>query len=179
MSAKDLCTLPFIEQMKKAGITSFKIEGRNRNPEYVSTVTRIYRKALDKKLSEKEIKESLEELQKVYNRGFSFGFYLRLPTSDDFSRSDSGEQTEKKVFVGKVEKYWDKVGVAFVKMNFGPLKIGDEVYIIGDKTGVIRHKIDSMQIEKEVKTEVNKGDSVGIKLPVCRRGDEVYVIKRK
>jgi len=179
MSAKDLCTFPFIEQMKKAGITSFKIEGRNRNPEYVSAVTRIYRKALDKKLSEKEIKESLEELQKVYNRGFSSGFYLRLPTSDDFSRSDSGEQTEKKVFVGKVEKYWDKVGVAFVKMNFGPLKIGDEVYIIGDKTGVIRHKIDSMQIEKEVKTEVNKGDSVGIKLPVCRRGDEVYVIKRK
>lgn len=179
MSAKDLCTLPFIEQMKKAGITSFKIEGRNRNPEYVSTVTRIYRKALDKRLSEKEIKESLEELQKVYNRGFSSGFYLRLPTSDDFSRSDSGEQTEKKVFVGKVEKYWDKVGVAFVKMNFGPLKIGDEVYIIGDKTGVIRHKIDSMQIEKEVKTEVNKGDSVGIKFPVCRRGDEVYVIKKK
>lgn len=179
MSAKDLCTIPFIEQMKKAGITSFKIEGRNRNPEYVSTVTRIYRKALDKKLSEKEIKESLEELQKVYNRGFSSGFYLRLPTSDDFSRSDSGEQTEKKVFVGKVEKYWDKVGVAFVKMNFGPLKIGDEVYITGDKTGVIRHKIESMQINKEVRTEVNKGDEVGIKLPVCRRGDEIYVIKRK
>lgn len=179
MSAKDLCALPFIEQMKKAGIVSFKIEGRNRNPEYVSTVTRIYRKALDKKLSEKEIKESLEELQKVYNRGFSSGFYLKLPTSDDFSKSDSGEQTEKKVFVGKIEKYWDKVGVAFVKMNFGPLKIGDEVYIIGDKTGVIKHKIESMQIEKEIKIEVNKGDSVGIKLPVCRRGDDVYLIKKK
>jgi putative protease len=179
MSAKDLCTLPFIEQMKKAGITSFKIEGRNRNPEYVSAVTKIYRKALDKKLSEKEIKESLEELQKVYNRGFSSGFYLRLPTSDDFSKSDSGEQTEKKVFVGKVEKYWDKVGVAFVKMSFGPLSVGDEVYILGDKTGVIRHKVESMQIEKQDKQTVNKGDSVGIKLPMCKRGDDVYLIKKK
>lgn len=179
MSAKDLCTLPFIEQMKKAGITSFKIEGRNRSPEYVSAVTKVYRKALDKKLSEREIKESLEELQKVYNRGLSSGFYLKMPTSDDFSKSDSGEQTEKKVFVGKVEKYWDKVGVAFVKMNFGPLKVGDEVYIIGDKTGSSRVKIESMQINKEVKTEVDKGDSVGIKLPVCKRGDEIYLIKKK
>jgi len=179
MSAKDLCTLPFIEQMKKAGIASFKIEGRNRNPEYVSAVTRVYRKALDKKLSDSELKESLEELQKVYNRGFSSGFYMRLPTSEDFSKSDSGEQTEKKVFVGKVEKYWDKVGVAFVKMNFGPLKIGDEIYIIGDKTGVIKCKNESMQIDKEVKIIVNKGDSVGIKLPMCRRGDDVYVIKKK
>jgi len=179
MSAKDLCTLPFIEQMKKAGIISFKIEGRNRSPEYVSVVTKVYRKALDKKLSESEIKESLEELQKVYNRGFSSGFYLRLPTSDDFSKSDSGEQTEKKVFVGKVEKYWDKVGVAFVKMNFGPLNVGDEVYIIGEKTGAVRHKIESMQIEKQDKTVVNKGDSVGIKLPMCKRGDEIYVIKKK
>ena len=55
MSAKDLCTLPFIEKMKKAGITSFKIEGRNRSPEYVYAVVSEYRKALDKKLSQKEI----------------------------------------------------------------------------------------------------------------------------
>ena len=45
MSAKDLCTLPFIEEMKRAGITSFKIEGRNRSPEYVGVVVSEYRKA--------------------------------------------------------------------------------------------------------------------------------------
>ena len=56
MSAKDLCTLPFVEKMKSAGITCFKIEGRNRDPRYVDTVVRIYRKALDKKLNKKEIK---------------------------------------------------------------------------------------------------------------------------
>src|SRR3989344_3230260 len=56
MSAKDLCTLPFIDKMKKAGITSFKIEGRNRDPRYVDAVVRIYRKAIDKKLTKQEIK---------------------------------------------------------------------------------------------------------------------------
>ena len=48
MSAKDLCTLPFIEKLKKAGIKAFKIEGRNRDVDYVDYVTRVYREALDK-----------------------------------------------------------------------------------------------------------------------------------
>ena len=80
MSAKDLCCLPFIKKLKQAGITTFKIEGRGRNPEYVYTTTQIYRNALDKKLSNQEIKQSLEQLKKVYNRGFSSGFYLNPPT---------------------------------------------------------------------------------------------------
>jgi len=179
MSAKDLCTLPFIEKMKEAGITSFKIEGRNRSPEYVATVTAVYRKALDKKLSKEEIEESLEELKKVYNRGFSSGFYLKMPTADDFSNSDSGEQTEKKIFIGTVEKYYDKIGVALIKMNFGPLAIGDEIYIIGNKTGVVRNKIESMEVQNKKVDSVEKGQEVGIKLPECRKGDEIYLIKNK
>jgi len=67
MSAKDLCTLPFIETLKDAGIISFKIEGRNRDARYVDTVVRIYRKALDKKLNKEEIVDGLKELEKVYN----------------------------------------------------------------------------------------------------------------
>lgn len=57
MSAKDLCTLPFLDKLKKAGIKAFKIEGRIREPEYVDTVVRVYRRALDKNLNEKEIEE--------------------------------------------------------------------------------------------------------------------------
>jgi len=109
MSAKDLCALPFIEEMKKAGISSFKIEGRNRSPEYVYSVVSEYRKALDKKLSRKEITEAVVRLKKVYHRGFSSGFYLRMPTADDFSFSENGEQEERKEFVGKVYKYWPRV----------------------------------------------------------------------
>jgi U32 family peptidase len=179
MSAKDMCTLPFIEKMKKAGIVSFKIEGRNRSPEYVYCVVKEYRRALNKKLSLEEVRESLENLKKVYNRGFSSGFYLGVPTSDDFSKSETGEQTETKVFVGKVEKFWPKISVAELTLSGSNIKIGDEIYIISDKTGIIRTKIESMQIEGRNILEAKKGERVGIKLPVCREKDEVYLIKKK
>ena len=179
MSAKDLCALPFISKLKKAGVTAFKIEGRNRNPEYVSQVTRIYRKALDKKLNEREIKQSIEELKKVYNRGFSSGFYIKTPTADDFSNSENGEGSEFKEFVGKIEKYWPKIGVAALKLNSGKLKIGDEVYIIGNSTGISRAKIKSMEINHKPVQKAEKSQAVGVKLPKCRQGDDVYLIKSR
>ena len=179
MSAKDLCTLPFVDKMKKAGVKSFKIEGRNRSPEYVYVVTSVYRKALDGKLDRHEILRLLGELKKVYNRGFSSGFYLKSPTSDDFSSSENGEGTEKKEFIGKIEKYWPKIQVGALKLNSGKIKIGDEVYIIGDKTGVLRIKVESMEINHKKVKEVKKGQKVGIKLPECRKNDDVYLIKKK
>ena len=178
MSAKDLCTLPFIEEMKKAGIKAFKIEGRNRSPEYAYAVTKIYRRALDKKLSKEELNKSLEELKKVYNRGFSSGFYLGIPLND-FSKSDSGEQTETKEYIGRVEKYWPKLKVAAVVIHKNSLKKGDEVYVIGEKTGVKRLKVEKIEKNKEEISEAKKGDFVGIKIPDAKKGDEIYLIKKK
>lgn len=179
MSAKDLCTLHFIEKMKKAGIRAFKIEGRNRSPEYVYTTTRVYRKALDRKLSKEEIEKCLEELKKVYNRGFSSGFYLGLPTPKDFSSSDSGEQTESKEYIGRVEKYWPKIEVAAVKIHKNGLKKDSEVYVIGEKTGVKRLKIERIEKNKEEVSETKKGDLVAIKIPCAKKGDKVYLINEK
>ncbi|MBU4086959.1 MAG: U32 family peptidase [Nanoarchaeota archaeon] len=178
MSAKDLCTLPFIEKLKQAGISAFKIEGRNRGADYVANVTKIYREAIDNKLTQKRIEELTEQLKKSYNRGFSSGFYLKLPTSDDFSKSEDGEQKETKQVIGRVEKYWPKIQVAAIKIFSGKLKIGDEIYIRGDETGIKRVQIESMQINHKPVKEVGKGE-VGIKVPECRKGDEVYLIKRK
>lgn len=179
MSAKDLCTLPFIEEMKKAGIKSFKIEGRNRSPEYVYTVTKVYRKALDKKLSESEIKEGIEELEKVYNRGFSEGFYFKMPTNDDFSYSETGEQKESKEYIGRVEKYWPKSSSASVSIHHKGLKIGDEVYIVSRKMPIKRVNIESMEISKQKIDFAKKGLEVGIKFPKCFKGDEIYLINKK
>jgi putative protease len=179
MSAKDLCTLPFIEKMKDAGIRSFKIEGRNRSPEYVYTVVCEYRKALDKKLSREEILEGIANLKKVYNRGFSSGFYFKMPTADDFSFSENGEQEEKKEFVGKVYKYWPKAKVCSLKMNAGKLEVGQEVYLISDDVPIKRVKVKSIQLEgKDVKS-TKKGEDVGIDFGVeARNGTEVYIIKK-
>jgi putative protease len=179
MSAKDLCTLPFIEKLKKAGISSFKIEGRNRNPEYVKTVVSVYRKALDRKLSKEEIKEELEKLKQVYNRGFSSGFYLGVPTSDDFATTEDSEGKESKQVVGRIVNYWPKIGVAHLQIFTGKLKLGDELYIIGNKTGIKRAAVTEMQINHKPVKEAKKGDEIGIKLPECRANDEVYLIVKK
>ena len=178
MSAKDLCTLPFIEDMKKAGVTTFKIEGRNRDPRYVDTVIRIYRKALDKKLSKKEIEQGLKELKKVYNRQFSLGFFLGLPTSDDFSTVEHSAATEKKHFVGKVNHYFPKIKVATIDL-VSELKIGDEIIIIGKTTGLKKSKVKSMEIKNKKVQKAKKESNVGIKLPLVRKNDEIYVIKNK
>jgi U32 family peptidase len=178
MSAKDLCTLSFIENMKKAGIKVFKIEGRNRDPRYVDVVTKIYKKALTKKLTQSELKQSFGELKKVYNREFSSGFYLGQPTPKDFASVEHSAAKEKKHFIGKINHYFSNIGVATIKLN-SSVKLNDKIVIIGNTTGIIPSKIDSIQIKHQSVKSAKKGQEIGIKIPCfVRRNDEVYVLKK-
>ncbi|MCR4327607.1 MAG: U32 family peptidase [Nanoarchaeota archaeon] len=179
MSAKDLCTLPFIEKLKEAGIVSFKIEGRNRDARYVDTVVRVYRKAIDKKLGEKEVSESIKELEKVYNREFSSGFYLGVPTNDDFSNVENSAATTLKQFIGKVTHFYPKAGVGTILISTGELKVGDEINVIGPTTGIEKVKVSSIEINNKSVEKASKGDEVGIKLSRVRVNDEVYKITSK
>jgi putative protease len=179
MSAKDLCALPFLEELKKAGIKAFKIEGRNREPEYVDTCVKVYRKALDKKLNEKDIKRGLEELNRVYNKGFSNGFFLGSPTSDDFSKIEHSSSSEKKELIGKVVHYFDKIQVAVVKIVHGKIRVGDEIMVIGRKTGFLKQKIDRMEINRQQINEAKKGEEIGIRIKDANKGDEVYLVLKK
>ena len=178
LSAKDLCTLVFIEKLKKAGIKAFKIEGRNRDARYVDAVVRTYKKALDKKLTKKEIQQGINELKRVYNKGFSSGFYLKLPTPDDFAKIEHSAAKEKKHFVGKVNHYFTNINVATVKL-VSKLNVGDEIVIIGKTTGIVKSKIKHMEINRKLLEKAKKGDEIGIKLPSkVRKNDEVYVIRK-
>ena len=181
MSAKDLCALPYIDKLKKAGIKSFKIEGRNRDPRYVDTVVRVYRKALDLKrpLSERDIEESLKELEKVYNRGFSSGFYFGTPTSDDFAKAEHSAATERKHFVGKILHYYPKIGVGTIKL-VSSVKLGDKINIMGNTTGIRKFVVESMEINGKKVGDAKKGEEVAIKFNErVRKNDEVYVIYKK
>ena len=142
------------------------------------TVVSEYRKALDKKLSRAEIIEGIDNLKKVYNRGFSSGFFLKMPTADDFSFSENGDQKESKKFVGKVYKYWPKAGACSVKMNAGKLSVGDEVYLISNDAAIERVIVKSIRLEDKDVKSAKKGDDVGVDFGVkARSGAEVYVIK--
>jgi len=178
-SAKDLCALPFIKELKKSNISAFKIEGRNKEPEYVDTVVRAYRKAIDNDLSDGEIKKGVEELKKVYNKGFSSGFLVGIPGSEDFSKSEHSSAKQSKQFIGKITHYYPKIKVGLLHLNAGSLKIGDDILIIGNTTGVAKCNVKTMEVKKKNVEKVKKGDDVGVRLPKCRKGDEVYRIVKK
>lgn len=72
LSTRDLCGLEFIPDLINSGVMCFKIEGRMKSPEYVATVTRIYRKYIDLALSDKPYvvdENDKKELMQVFNRG--------------------------------------------------------------------------------------------------------------
>lgn len=179
MSAKDLCTLPFIDKLKDSGITSFKIEGRSRDPRYVDMVVKTYRNALDKKLTKEEVEKSLEDLNSVYTKGLSSGFYLGVPTNDDFSNVEHSVATKKKSFVGKVLHYYTKHSVGEVLIQSEGIKIGDEISVIGNTTGIENFKIESMEINSKKVDSAKQGEIVGIKFPIrVRKNDDVYVVTK-
>ena len=176
-SAKDLCTLPLIEEMKKAGVKSFKIEGRNRDPRYVDTVVRIYRKALDNKLTIEEVKKGMEELDKIYNKGFSTGFYLGKPDGRDIASMEHSASHEHKHFIGKITHYYPKVGVGTVKL-VSEVKVGDKGIIIGRESGLEKFEIKRIEIHNKSVEKAGKGEEIGLKLPRVRIGEDVYIIKK-
>lgn len=179
MSAKDLCALPFIEKMKEAGVMSFKIEGRGRDARYVDVVTSVYRNALDSTMTPDEVKAGINELEKVFNRQFSSGFYLGKPTNHDFSLTENNSATEVKHNLGKVINYYAKNQVASIQL-MADLVIGDKIVVIGNKTGIKMITVSSMEIENEAIVKAQKGDMVGIKIPGIRKNDAVYkVVTRK
>ena len=176
MSAKDLCTLPFIEKMKEAGVMSFKIEGRGRDARYVDVVTSIYRKALDSVMSPDEVKAGINELEKVFHRQFSSGFYLGKPSVHDFSTTENSAATEVKLTLGKVFNYYSKNQVAIIKL-MSDLTVGDKIVVIGQKTGIKTVIVESMEIENKRIEKASKGEMVGVKIRGIRKNDAVYKVQ--
>lgn len=194
MSPKDLCTLPFLDRLIDAGVDSLKIEGRNRNAEYVFETTSAYKKvrnfyvenlkgkkasATAKFLKEFEDLKKSEtlRLENVFNRGFSDGFFMGKPTGDWISE---GALTKKpKRILGRVLKIYPKLSVAEISIESGALKIGDEIQIEGDKSSekgkYFRFEIESMQVDCKGISCASKGDKVAIKAPKgVKAGDRIF-----
>lgn len=164
MSPKDLCSIKFIDMLIEAGVDSFKIEGRKRSPEYIAKVVSTYRKAIDlyfdNQLTDELKNEMYNELSKVYNRGFSTGFYFGTPDGQDFAEKYGSMATTRKVYIGKVLNYFKKSRIVHVRLEAGGLSIDDPLYIIGNKTGCVETKVNSL-VKDEVRiNEALKGDEI-------------------
>ncbi|MCU7495478.1 MAG: U32 family peptidase [Ignavibacteria bacterium] len=181
LSPKDLCSIEYIDKLIEAGIDSFKIEGRKRSPEYVSKTVSIYRKAIDLyfegALTDEIKKEMLQELGKVYNRGFSSGFYFGVPSSEEYANIYGSIAATKKEYIGKVINYYKKSGIAHVKLETGKVTVGEELLVIGETTGVVELKLPGMVNNEVPVTEALKGDEVTFKCSeTIRPKDMVYKV---
>ena len=183
LSPNDLCTIEFIDKLIEAGINSFKIEGRKRSPEYAAKVVSVYRKAIDLyfkgELTDNIKKDFLKELETVYNRGFSSGFYFGKPGSADYADIYGSKATSKKIFVGKVLNYYKKATAAYIRVDSGSLKTNDEILITGPTTGVVNLKLENI-LKEDIKVNfVEKGDKVTIACDtLIRPNDNVYLISK-
>ena len=181
MSPKDMCTIEFIDELIDAKIDSFKIEGRKRSPEYIHTTVSTYRKAIDLyfegKLDVETKHKMYEDLKKVYNRGFSPGFYFGTPSGDDYTERYGNQATTKKVYIGKVINYFKKSKIAHIKLEAGALEIKDSIYITGNTTGLVETNLQSIvQDEKQINSAA-KGEEITFFLDdLVRPKDQVYKI---
>ena len=180
MSPKDLCTITFLDKIVKAGVQVLKIEGRGRSADYVKTVTRCYREALDTiadgTYTQEKISQWLERLKTVYNRGFWDGYYLGRTTGEWTERYGS-QATQTKEYIGKITNYYTKLGVAEIKMESGELAVGDKFMITGATTGVYEATADEIRVDLKPVSKTVKGDdcSIATSEPI-HRGDKVYKI---
>ncbi|MCH8494159.1 MAG: U32 family peptidase [Balneolales bacterium] len=179
MSPKDLCTLNFLDELLATGVTVLKLEGRGRSPEYVKTVTKCYKEAAqavsDGTYSEERVKEWMSQLDSVYNRGFWDGYYLGRKLGE-WSSVYGSAATRQKIFVGKVLHYYPKAGVAHVRIKTKSIKVGDQLLIIGDTTGVVEHTVDSIYVDDVPAGGATQGQECTITVGErVREGDNLYV----
>ena len=183
LSAKDLCSIGFVDKLMDAGIACFKIEGRARNANYVHTCVKAYRRAVDAVLAgvytPELIKELETEVAKVFHREFSKGLFYGRPGKDQFADTEDSLATTVKRHVGVVLDYFTKAGIAHVKIQDHAIKPGDELQIHGATTGVQEFVLGELHRDDERPIEARRGEWVTFKSPRCRVGDKVFFVEHR
>ena len=178
MSPRDLKTIRFIDQMMQAGVRVFKIEGRARGAEYVDTVVRCYREAinavLDGTFTTERKDEWDERLRRVFNRGFWDGYYLGQ-TLGEWSDCHGSKATERKVYVGRGVKYYSKLGVAEFKIQAATLSVGDKILVTGPTTGALEAEVTEIRFDLQPVQTAHQGQHISIPLPQkIRPSDKLF-----
>lgn len=130
-NSKDLCMVEYIPELVKAGINSFKVEGRMKTSLYVATIARVYRQAIDDYFQDPDIYEAnkpmyLEEAKKGVNRQFTTGFFFGKPTHED-QIYDHSTYEKTYTYLGTIS---GRKGNLYELEQKNKFCVGDEVEII-------------------------------------------------
>ena len=178
MSPKDLKTVRFIDRMMDAGVRVFKIEGRARGPEYVHTVVTCYREAIESVLDGTFTEEKKDlwdkRLSTVFNRGFWDGYYQGQKMGE-WTKEYGNKATEKKVLIGKVMKYFSRLGVAEIAVEANTFSKGDKLLITGNTTGAMFLNADEIRYDLRPVDAAEQGWRVSIPVPgKVRPNDKLF-----
>lgn len=180
MSAKDLCTIGFLDKILDTGISILKIEGRGRSADYVDIVVRCYKEAVqaikDGTYTKEKIDDWMNQLATVYNRGFWDGYYLGRKMGE-WNNVYGSKATEKKLFLGRGIKYFGKIKVGEFKIESHKLNKGDKIMITGPDFGVVKMNIDEIRVNDQAVDSVSKGEHFSLKIDqVIRPSSKLYKI---
>ena len=157
LSPKDLNTLDKIKELQALGITSFKIEGRMKRPEYVAQVVRSYRKAINHESL--DYKQEDRNLRMIFNRDWTKGFLLK-EENKDFSNVD--QQNHVGLYIGKVTSvYQDKVNIKL----FSSLSYGDSIRLVGSVTDAVT--VNQMYVANQLVKEAKANDVVTVRTHIA------------
>ena len=178
MSPKDLKTIRFINRMMDSGVRVFKIEGRARGPEYVHTVVTCYREAiqsvLDGTFTEEKKDKWDERLSTVFNRGFWDGYYQGQKMGE-WTKEYGNKATEKKVLIGKVMKYFSRLGVAEIAVEANTFAKDDKLLITGNTTGAMFLNAEEIRYDLKPVDVAEQGWRVSIPVPdKVRPNDKLF-----
>ena len=188
MSPKDLKTIRFLDKLIQAGVRVFKIEGRARGPEYVRTVVECYRERLeqiiDPSLSSPNGMEGFLDaldarLATVFNRGFWDGYYQGQRLGE-WSQTYGSQATERKVYVGRGNKYYSRLELGEFHIEAAELHVGDKFLITGPTTGALYGIIEEMHDDSNQAVPIaRQGSNVSFKVAgKIRPSDKLYRIDK-
>ncbi len=178
LSTRDLCGLEFLPQLINSGVTCLKIEGRMKNPEYVATVTRIYRKYIDIVLNNQPFiieEKDKKDLMQVFNRGgFSSGHLENSPNTNLVYKEKPNNMG---IYIGKVEKYNSNKGLITCSLK-NALEIGDSISFEKENT---KYKISELMLKNNNIKIANEIQTVtfGRMKGNIHIGDKIYKISSK
>ncbi len=184
MSSGDLSTIGFLDKLVDAGVTVLKFEGRGRAPEYVDTVIKSYKQALEAIQNNTYTQENIEkwnkDLDTVFNRGLTTGYYMGR-RFDEWSGVSGSKATMEKVQAGIVEKYYPKAKVVQIKIEANiEGKTNENYVIIGKETGVIKNKLESFMVNDVSAETFKQSDVITFKIDSkVMRGDKFYLWRKR
>ena len=182
MSPKDLCTLPHLDKLAAAGVSVYKLEGRARTAQYVSTVTKAYRAGLDAVENGTFKPENFQPLEaglaSVFNRGFWDGGYYCGEKMGEWAASGHSQATVKRVELGHVTNFFAKIGVVEFTLWQKELLPDCELLVEGPTTGAVQTHVESLRVDGKPAARAVKGDKVTFALPEkAHRQDKVFLLQ--